>query len=312
MSKYIYLNLYKANVDPLLIDFKAEIAEMKEIRQNAIIKNTEDYTCAIDKFTMHRIILPVYRDFAILSIRITDLSTNNIGFATCDFSAHTDENNFMYSVDHFFNVVNTTMTNAFNDVGVSSNIPYFRLQNNFLTDLYLPGGGSVSNFIGKYKIQVSLGMITVFRGYNYNNISDVFTNADTMYQMNLSDKGNNVIANSMNDPIHLSPISKIIVASSDIPVESELVASSSSSSNPNRSNQQILTDFNWPLASHNAIVNIEYNALSNGMYRLHDMGVSANFTTASLTFYYRTNASLELFPIKHLGNLDSKIVFIKK
>lgn len=291
MAQYQFVNLEQRNdtIDNQPI-------YLSQTRTPQIIENTSSYNIAIDRFSVSKGWLPMYEDFYDLNIRMIKVLDSTTFTRTIDFSAVADTNNLVWDAEHFIGMFNNTMIDLCDDFGiVSTDVPVLSLnKETFKSTLTYT---TTTDYVNDYRIQFNEALFCILSGFPYQLIGF----SQEYFELSLS--GTSIITN---EKIRLSPVSKIYIRTSGIPLISEFTQftniSQSSLSEP------ILTDFNFNGANQNALIDIDYQG-TTGQYRFHSM-YEAMFSEVNLQFFWKSynNNSYPLY-ILPSGSCDVKLVF---
>lgn len=291
--RYQYLNLDTENSTSSVSHLTARE------RRNQILHDPEQYLVAVDRFTIHKVWLPVFQETETLTVRIVKKSDSSNHDTDVDFSGLVDSDGFMYTIDYFLNAVNSAISASAVSAGILvADVPFITLDRstwlatldydahaNFGDDFYLEFNEPLFSHFPHFRYADILPTTTYFRVYTPNSGTKTTTTADE---------------------ILTSPVDKIYIKTHQVPVVGEYT--SALDSNPTDKAELILTDFEFGGSNRFCIQNIGYTA-TTGQYRWHNMYHGA-FHSADISFYFKTyNNERHPLRVGPSGSISAKLVF---
>lgn len=267
-----------------------------ESRDPYILEDPENYLATIDRFSIHKAWLPVFEHSSVLEIRLTRKADSQSSTHELDFTGLVDNNNLIWSSTRFYGALNAALALAAADLTLAD-VPTFSEAH--ATGLVTLDYSNSAGFAGLYEIAFNEELYSILSSFNYGDI--VFD--QEWFSMVLPDAAPHSVTSF--EKANLSPVDKIFIKSSTMPLVYEYSPTGSAS----RAVEPILTDFEFGGANRFPLTSINYTATS-GQYRLHSMEASRSFKRISLDFYYKTysHASHPLY-LMPSGSVNIKLLF---
>ena len=290
MSKNLFINLRYTNTSDQLTE-----ASIEQSRDPYYIPEelVDKYEISIDRFSIHNTWLPIFQHTKDLKIRLLRLSDNFEMIRTVDFTGVVDDNNLLWNIDNFIIALNNCLAVIVNDMFLPNPLTFTLDKTTFKTTF-----NYYVNFSTTYFLSFNEPLYSLFYSMNYANI--LFD--QNWFTLNLL----NIAPYTMLsvDPLEISPVDKIIVKCTGIPIISELMPPTSYSST---NSEAILTDFEFNGLNKWSVASLSYTATS-GSYRMHSLKKGNNFNYIKLEFYYTTyyGNSIKMFLLPS-GSVDVKL-----
>lgn len=289
---FVNLEAYNATDSPVIVS-------VDESRDPYMVASPESYLTTIDRFSIHKCWLPVFKHVSTLTIQVERKSDNDTANYDLDFTGIVDTNGFLYDKNTFANVFNNTLTACMLDFGEVLTESFLSIQNNGKAKFDF---SSVANFADNYYVKFNEPLFAILSGFEYKDI--VFD--QSFFTLSLSNQA--PYTSETDDTVRLSPVDRIIVKSSTMP----LVYEYSPTSIDSRTIEPIVTDFEFGGANYKALNTINYSATSNGQYRFHSLMHSNDFRRIRLSFEFKTYDN-KTYPLHMLpsGSINVKLFFKK-
>ena len=268
---------------------------VREVREPVVLPNPDQYTVAIDRFSIHKAWLPIFEDVHQLQIKLVRKSDSAAWTETLDFSAKTDANGMLWDVNDVLDVINAHLTALCVNPGITAPTMSYSLSTGKGALDYSAQAG----FADDYELRFNEPLYSIYSTFDY---VDVVFDQD-FFKLNLVDAAPHTMTST--DELNLSPVSKIYIKSNNMP----LVYEYTPEANNNRASEAILTDFEFNGANRFPLQNINYTA-TTGQYRFHSLTDATNFSVLQLQFYYKTfgNNSYSLYFLPS-GSVNVKLFF---
>lgn len=297
-NDYVFINLESRNTTS-----NNAIVSMVQERNPYILERTGNYLVAVDRFAVHRCILPIYEDNDTLTIKMVRKSDLVEKTADLDFSSVVDTNNMLWSYSTFFNVFKVAMADVVSQFSLpETEVPYLsiNLSTNIVSLVYDEGLAWATDYVNDYIIYFNNPLRAMFP-FDYSSLQF----EQDWYDPSVVDGANSITTfeeHSMN------PIQTIIIEASGLPVIYEYTTNENSIVSEN--SVPILTDFEVSSQVYHPINNITYSATTGGMYRFHSMEDVRLFKKLTLNYKYRTISGkiFDLYVIP-TGGCSTKLVF---
>lgn len=267
MNRYLYLNQSISGEAQKQINATVNIQ-----RQEAIIKNTQDWVLSVERFFLHGVRLPLFdTNGGECKVGVKIISTSVIQYDVVDFSAFADENGYIYNIEDVATAINNTLTSI---CTINSIAPIPTVIFDDKTLLF------------------SVNSLDAFRNDN-----EVVFNETLRWYINSfyytdADNDNEFFSIRLNGDIEtqdtktiefLSPVSRIVIESYNMPVDYELLPPVSGGVSQNIG--VFLTDFLYYQTNNQSLQSIVFNA-SETDHRYHNLKEDDNFKGFNLNFVW--------------------------
>jgi hypothetical protein len=243
----MFINISSTNTTQSAIPIEGTISLTE---QSSI--DTKETEVAIDRFNLHRCVLPIYQSTTGMTVRF---QANHVGAAPysvdVDTSPYHDINGFIYSLDRLATCINTALTSAAT-AGSFTNIPVISINRAGIATLTYSANPD-------FKLFFSSKLYKIFSSFPY--IGDLPT--DQYFRLDLT--GTSITTARVVSP---SPVDKIQFKTTGLPVIPEILPSVVPGM---EFSDELLTDFNVGGENIEMCNDLFYSATDGGMYRYHDM-----------------------------------------
>lgn len=269
---------------------------LDESRTPYILSRPGDYNVAIDRFSINKAWLPCFEDAHTLTLKLTYLDTLTSSTQNLNFDDYVDDNKLMYNRGDFITVLNAALEAACVALSLVD-YPTFSLDHATGVPT-LDYSNAIEGFASDYKLEFNEPLYSIFSSFPYDSIQ---FNQD-FFGLTMLDSAPYKVVGT--EDVNLSPVNRIFIKTSTIPMVYEFTPSTSSQ----RSEEAIITDFEFNGANMRPLNSIAYTA-TTGQYRFHTM-IDGVFNRIRLEFYYKTfsGKSFELYFLPS-GSISIKLLF---
>jgi len=263
-------------------------------RQSNILNHPEDYIVSIENFFLMGVRLPLFKITFDYVIGIYEKSSGTIYHDNIDFTDW-NEDGFIYDYDDVAAGIQKTLESVCSAQSVES-IPTFSFDDKTLVFSI----DSSSNFRDDYEIVFNENMVFGFNSFPLSKLDDEF------YSINL--KGDRETQDNKTLEF-LSPVSRIVLESNNLPVNSELLPPSGSGEISNNIGV-FLTDYKYFQSNNQSIQTIVFSAAESD-HRYHNLNESNTFNQFNLNFvwYDYDGNKYQVFLFSELSKAGIKIMF---
>lgn len=278
MPEYKYISARAYNNNPGSI----QVAIATEARQSPIIPNTRDYLLAVDRFFIQSMIVPVFEpdinedNDTLLAITILD---TNDGTAYPQVIRLDNSDNTFYNYQEIVKVLNSNVNTLWGTIPgkpVGANAPVFSFSEEKWSIT------TNTDFRDQYEIYFNQPLYELMHTFEFDSIS-VLNPSTLQYALLQCEKD---VVTQFESTVELfSPVSRILIESQGIPIESELLPNIvGANSSVNNLSDNILTDYKVYTENSSCLQTILYESGSN--YKWFSMNGSTNFKSFSIKFLY--------------------------
>ena len=248
-------------------------------RNPEILRNTDDYLCSVDRFSIDHGYFPVFDGSIAYGFRLLKKSDSSTTDQAIDLSAITDANGFGYSLVDFVQACNTALDTALTAVGQPTTDLAFSLNEDHTVTLT-----STAGFRTDYELHLNQQL---FSAMNFPHHSPALNTTWQYVKLALAD------SIKTHGSIRVSCVSRILLISNNIPIVAELTGSGSTVTNQTT---EIITDFNIGGDLLYPVNDVYYTSQE---LKPHSMRKST-FKDADVAFYFTVHGSEQIYRVQLL------------